>query len=184
MGLRGPAKKPSALELAEGKPGHRAVSDNEPRFAEGVPTRPSGLSRAACAIWRDTIDIMMTVPGLLTVADGAVLADFCEVRAQKDSIRTAMMTQKRAAAQQIRTAASARGTKISLAEAEAAAETALIERYGGELNRLRHRENVLRRELGLSPSSRSSIRLGDVTPRSKPSALDGALFGGPRLVRV
>ena len=42
MGLRGPAKKPSAVEIAEGRPGKRSINDHEPAFAEGSPTSRRG----------------------------------------------------------------------------------------------------------------------------------------------
>jgi phage terminase small subunit len=172
MGLRGPAPKPSALEAAEGFPGKRARVRNEPRFIEGEPPKPSGLSAAARRVWRETVEIMASVEGLLTVADGAVLADFCEVRVNKRSIESAMRIQLRKAL----VSAKAMGRPITRAEAEAA----LLVKFGRELNTLRHRENVLRRELGLSPSARSSIRLGDPSrePVAGPSLAE--ILGRPR----
>ena len=103
MGQRGPAKKPTALEIAEGQPGHRGINDHEPTFAEGEPDMPSGLSAGARKVWRSTVPILMQVPGLLSIADGSVLSDYCEVRAEKDQIMRAARAYPTATAKMART---------------------------------------------------------------------------------
>ena len=184
MGQRGPAKKPTALEIAEGKPCKRPVNSHEPKFAEGEPAMPAGLSPVARRVWKQTVAIMLTVPDLLSIADGAVLSDYCEVRAQKDELQRAMRARQRENEKLIRVQTAAKGQMITAAEARALAAEASLERSGELLNKLRHRENVLRRELGLSPSARSSIRIRG-TPKEQQNAIDVALFGGrPRLVAV
>jgi phage terminase small subunit len=184
VGLRGPAKKPTALEIAEGNPGKRPINTHEPKFAEREPEMPTGLSPAARRIWNRTVAIMLTVPNLLTVADGAALADYCEVRAQKDELQKAMRARERESAKLIIAQATQKGQRITAAEARALAAEASLERSGELLNKLRHRENVLRRELGLSPSARSSIRISG-GQKEQQNAVDAALFNGrPRLVAV
>jgi phage terminase small subunit len=181
MGLRGPAKKPTALEAAQGFPGKRAVNDHEPQFAEGEPDMPRGLSRGARRIWRITVAIMLQVPGLLTIADGAVLADYCEVRADKDTLQRAMRDAQRRAIRETQE----QGVKVTKAEIAAAASQAQMTKSGQMLNTLRHRENVLRRELGLSASARSSMRIDGAPREAAVDPEDAATFTrGPRLVRV
>lgn len=177
VGLRGPARKPSALDAAEGNPGHRALNSAEPRFVEGEPKIPFGLNARARRIWREMVVILKDIPGLLSLADGPVLADFCATRADKEALEAAVKTEVQ------------RRLKASPPEGpRAEVEAGVIARYGTQMNRLRHRENALRRELGLSPSSRSAIRVsGQPLDKPKAGALDGALFGaagtGPRLIK-
>ena len=45
------------------------------------------------------------------------------------------------------------------------------------LHKLYHRENILRHELGLTPSARANIRIGG-TKKEQENAVDAALFGG------
>lgn len=171
---RGPAKKPTALELAQGSPGHRPVNSREPKFKEGEPAIPSGLSPRARKIWRESVSVMLTVQGLLTIADGAVMADYCQVRAEKEEMLKALEFHIRDRA--------AKSKKPAVVARMLARETEMKKIANG-LNKLRHRENVLRRELGLSPSSRSSIRLPGGR-RESASPVDSALFGRRSLVAV
>jgi hypothetical protein len=56
---------------------------------------------------------------------------------------------------------------------------------GQMLNTLRNRENVLRREIGLSASARSSIRLTIAQFAAGQDPEDAATFArGPQLLRV
>jgi phage terminase small subunit len=185
MGLRGPAKKPTALEAAQGFPGKRAVNDHEPQFAEGEPDMPRGLSRGARRIWRITVTIMLQVPGLLTIADGAVLADYCEVRADKDTLQRAMRDAQRRAVRATQEQTKEQGVKVTKAEIAAAASQAQMTKSGRMLNTLRHRENVLRRELGLSASARSSIHISGAQREAHIDPEDVATFArGPQLLKV
>ena len=185
MGLRGPVKKPSALEAAQGFPGHRAVDDSQPKFSEGEPDMPRGLSRGARKVWRCTVAMLLQVPGLLTIADGAVLADYCEVRADKDTLQRAMRDAERRGVAQAVQQAKETGLKLTKAELRGIAASAQMTKSGTMLNTLRHRENVLRREIGLSASARTSIRLTTTQAGAAQDPEDVATFArGPKLVRV
>ena len=127
MGQRGPAKKPSAVEIAEGNPGKRPINTHEPKFAEREPEMPTGLSKAARHIWKKTVAIMLTVPNLLTVADGAALADYCEVRAQKDELQKAMRARERESVKPIIAQAKQKGQRITAAEASCCAFCCFIQ---------------------------------------------------------
>lgn len=146
---------------------------------------PRGLSRGARKVWRCTVAMLLQVPGLLTIADGAVLADYCEVRADKDALQRAMRDAERRAVAQAAEQAKAKGIKLSKAELRAAAASAQMTKTGAMLNTLRNRENVLRREMGLSASARTSIRLTTTQAGVAQDPEDAATFArGPRLVKV
>ena len=146
---------------------------------------PRGLSRGARRIWGITVAIMLQVPGLLTIADGAVLADYCEVRADKDVLQRANRDNERRAVAQAIAEAKAKGGKLTKAELRAAAASAQMSKTGRMLNTLRHRENVLRRELGLSASARSSIHISGAQRELHPDPEEVATFArGPQLLKV
>lgn len=177
MGLRGAPKKPSALEAAEGNPGKRSVNSSEPKPPAGVPDMPRGLSAGARRIWKETVDIMLTVPGLLTVADGSALFDYCQVRFEKLALESAVRAEQADAVRKEFLIEEKDRRQPLIVKAGVYASSAKL------LNTLRHRENVLRRELGLSPSARSSMRLTSHRPE-KSDPLKSALFARPRLVAV
>lgn len=140
---------------------------------------PLGLSKAAKKIWRETVGTMLTVEGLLTIADGSVLGDYCQLRAEKTDFLKAIELRARAGAATLMAEAAEKGRKLPQASAAVLALEIEMRKSGNALDKLRHRENVLRRELGLSPSARSSIRIGG-KPREHQNPVDGALFGGRR----
>lgn len=87
MGERGPKKKPTKLELLQGRPGRRPINRKEPSPRAKAPRRPRWLSATAKAEW-DAIAPELERIGLLTLVDGASFAAYCEVvslfqRAQK-----------------------------------------------------------------------------------------------------
>ena len=176
MGLRGPAKKPSALEAAQGNPGKRSSNSSEPMPPAGVPEMPRGLPAGARRIWKETVDIMLTVPGLLTVADGSTLFDFCQVRFEKLALESSVRAEQSAAVKKELLIKEDRRPSV-VVKADVYAASAKL------LNTLRHRENILRRELGLSPSARSSMRI-TAQPPLKSDPLKATLFAKPRLVAV
>ena len=103
--------------------------------------------------------------------------DYCEVRAEKDQVMRAARASHLEGAQA--------GEDRTCGGESAGSTRGVIEKYGDALNRLRHRENVLRRELGLSPSARSSLRIAGALGPAKTDPLDRAFFGNrPKLVAV
>lgn len=148
--------------MAMGNPGHRALNIEEPYVREGEPTMPAGMSPGARRVWRATVAEMLNTPGLLSLLDGAVLADYCEVRADKDALQHARSIAIKRAIDEARAKAvgvDVEGLPAKLAEMKAAGEKVptvsttelraeVIQKYGSHLNTLRHRENVLRWELG------------------------------------
>lgn len=81
MGRRGPAPKPTALRVLEGNPSHRPLPSGEPKPLKGRPKCPSWLSREAKRTWRELVP-QLEAMGLLTRADGHLLAIYCETWAE------------------------------------------------------------------------------------------------------
>lgn len=76
MGLRGPA--PTPTRILETRGSWRAkINDGELRFPEGEPNCPAFLSREAKAEWRRQVELLRAA-GILTEADRAALAVYCE----------------------------------------------------------------------------------------------------------
>jgi P27 family predicted phage terminase small subunit len=77
MGYRGPIPKPTALEIAEGRPGHRAINRNEPKARNVAPRCPDHLDDRAKREWRRMVPILQRMK-VLTEADGYALANLCQ----------------------------------------------------------------------------------------------------------
>lgn len=78
--MAGRNPKPTKLKLLQGNPGHRPLNASEPQPDAGEPIMPSGLSAAAQDEWTAVIPILRKM-GVLTVADGATIAGYCQSRA-------------------------------------------------------------------------------------------------------
>jgi P27 family predicted phage terminase small subunit len=193
MGLRGPAPKPNAIRIAEGNPARRPINTDSPQFAEGEPNQPLGMSLEARREWRRLVPILLSVPGLLTAADGHELADMCEARARKQTLVRAMDARRRRAAAQIAEQAKEKGLTLSKADISAAATEAAwtlktpsgyIQQHPdvGMINALQDQESRIRQRFGMSPSARSSLRIGGAKAADG-DALDSYYCQGPRLVK-
>ena len=77
MGYRGPIPKPTVLEIAEGRPGHRAINRNEPKARNVAPKCPDHLDERARKEWRRMVPILQRMK-VLTEADGYSLANLCQ----------------------------------------------------------------------------------------------------------
>ncbi len=77
MGRRGPAPQPTALRILNGNPGKRALPTDEPKPDSSEPFMPAWLDADAREEWRRIVPILLKM-GVLTVADGAALATYCE----------------------------------------------------------------------------------------------------------
>jgi P27 family predicted phage terminase small subunit len=84
--MPGPAPKPTALKLAEGNPGKRAINHKEPKPETGEPSMPKGLSLSARREWKSIVPELMKL-GVLTVVDGKALAAYCEAFAMWEMAR-------------------------------------------------------------------------------------------------
>lgn len=72
---------PSALRALTGNPGRRPLNQNEPRPPTGEPPMPAGLDRFGRAAWKRTAPMLARM-GVLTQADGDVLALYCDAYSQ------------------------------------------------------------------------------------------------------
>ena len=77
MGKRGPKPIPTALKKLAGNPGKRALPENEPQYEVEIPDCPEHLDEVAKAEW-ERMAKAMHAAGVLTKADRAVMAAYCE----------------------------------------------------------------------------------------------------------
>lgn len=81
MGARGPAAKPSVLKQAQGTYRKDRVAGTEPKPLPGDPGCPTWLHREAKREWRRIAPELLRL-NLLTIADRAVLAAYCQAYAR------------------------------------------------------------------------------------------------------
>jgi P27 family predicted phage terminase small subunit len=74
---RGRTPKPTALKKAEGNPGKRALNASEPRLPPVLVDPPMHLAGEALAEWTRIAPDLFAA-GVLTVADRAALAAYCQ----------------------------------------------------------------------------------------------------------
>jgi P27 family predicted phage terminase small subunit len=74
--MAGRRPKPTALKIAEGNLGKRALNHNEPQFG-GLPKCPAHLDKDAKAEWR-RISKELAAVGLLAAVDRAALSAYCQ----------------------------------------------------------------------------------------------------------
>jgi P27 family predicted phage terminase small subunit len=148
MGRRGPAPEPTALKRLRGNPGKRALNKEEPRPATTMPRCPAHLGKEARAEWR-RVARGLHEAGLLTQIDRAALAVYCQ--AWERWVR---------------------------AEAQVARHGEVVKTIAGNVmqnpylsiaNRSMKQMRDMARELGMTPSARSQIR---VQPPEGPSLAD------------
>ena len=72
------AKTPTALKVATGTPGTRAINKKEPK-PQGKLTQPKTLSPLASTLWKRVVQAMPD--GVFTQADEAALVAYCEAYA-------------------------------------------------------------------------------------------------------
>lgn len=77
--------KPTALKVIEGNRGKRPLPKNEPKPAPKAPPCPKDIDAGAKRAWRRILPILEGV-GLVTVADGDMLAILCQTRSRLEQI--------------------------------------------------------------------------------------------------
>jgi P27 family predicted phage terminase small subunit len=75
--MRGRKPKPTSQKLLEGNPGKRPIRGREPQPPRSQPSCPAHLSASAKAEWKRLAQSLNGI-GLLTQADRAVLAAYCQ----------------------------------------------------------------------------------------------------------
>ncbi|MCC7424457.1 MAG: phage terminase small subunit P27 family [Planctomycetaceae bacterium] len=74
--MRGRKPKPTSIRLLEGNPGRRPLNDREPTLQSAMPDCPEYLDDVAKAEWFRTAAVLREM-GLLTRADRTALAAYC-----------------------------------------------------------------------------------------------------------
>jgi P27 family predicted phage terminase small subunit len=140
----GPPKQPTAIRLLRGNPSKEPITTAEPRPPAGLPSKPAGLPADAGLIWDATIALLATVPGLLTVADGATVELFARTLARYRDLEA--FTE-------------ANGPVLVLRDDKGQVRYAQPAPHASLAAKLLPQLRGLAAELGLSPSSRARINL-------------------------
>jgi P27 family predicted phage terminase small subunit len=76
--MKGRKPKPTLFRTLEGNPGKRRINGREPKPPSGVPRCPKHLDDVAKTEWFHTCKVLKDM-GLLSLADRAALAAYCTV---------------------------------------------------------------------------------------------------------
>ena len=139
MGRRGPAPAPTRAKLLRGETRPSRVNYDEPKVAPDVPVKPSDLVPAAEPDWYRVI-LVLGPSRILTAADGDLVRLYAEALARYRQVALAYAS----SGPLIRGARGGELVKNPLASIVRDSATLVLS---------------LARELGLSPSARSGIRV-------------------------
>ena len=138
--MRGRKPKPTALKVIEGNKGKRPLPKNEPKPKNTLPRCPIHLSKAARSEWRRLAKDLNKI-GLLTQADRAIFALYCEAWARWLAAKKQFVEE---GSQEV--IETTRGNII---------QNPLL----GVINKLEDQIRKAIQELGLSPTSRARIQI-------------------------
>lgn len=131
MGRRGPAKAPTALTIARGNPGKRALNHDEPELPVADASPPPGLPKRALAEWKRLAPALIA-QGVLTTGDLDTFETYVRLVDECTQFE-------------------AKIKRVGL-------EDAMRSGYSGYLLKLRAQKKQYAAELGLTPSSRSGVK--------------------------
>lgn len=155
MGMRGPIGKPTAIEIAEGRPGKRAINHREPQPVAITPKMPKYLDARAKAEWRRLCPILKRMR-VLTEADGIALGNLCMVVSRLEQAE-AKLAQS--------------GLLYKSPTSNYVMQSPLLNIVNTCIDQL----NRLLAHFGLSPASRARLQ---IVPEYQEDEVDRALFGG------
>lgn len=140
----------------------------------GTPDKPASLSPGASAIWDVYVPMLAESPDLISILDGSLLADFCELESEKNILLGAMYEEATAAAKEAKN-----GCKK-------AAMAKVMMQYSHTLDKMRTRINTLRKEFGGTPGARSSLKVGPIktVKGNAKSAIQSHFLGSSRFMKV
>ena len=92
--VSGPAPLPTAIKKLRGNPGKRPLNDEEPLPDVKMPDPPPFLDESAVREW-NRMGPMLVRLGVLTVADGAVFAAYCQAFAHWEYLEKLVQAQGR-----------------------------------------------------------------------------------------
>lgn len=152
MGRRGPKTTPTALKKRLGNPGRRPLNEHEPVAPKASLTPPALLRPDAHKYWIEMAPVVSEM-GMLTAADVPAFCRYCNLLARYKTLDDFLML------------GGAKGTTYVVKDADgkprAAAEFPQAWEYRQVLNQLLQYE----REFGLTPSSRSRLRVEPTTAK-------------------
>lgn len=138
--MRGRKPIPTELKKLAGNPGHRPINDLEPKPKRDLPRCPSHLDKTAKAMWRK-LSKELHVLGVLTNIDTELLSAYCQVYSRWKNAE--LMLQKS-------------GEVIKTTNGN------LIQNpYLAIANRAIEQMAKLASEFGMTPSSRSRIKINE-----------------------
>jgi P27 family predicted phage terminase small subunit len=149
MGRRGRIPKPSSLKRLLGNPGRRPLNDDEPVPPPGEILPPSFVQPEAMSYW-NALSTLLIAMRLLTVADVYALGMLCNLLARQEQLEKFLM--RRGPSGTTYVVKDNNGTIIRVAEIPQAWE--FRANHGMIIN--------LQREFGLTPASRSRLRVEPV----------------------
>jgi P27 family predicted phage terminase small subunit len=148
MATRGRKPKPSHLKLVTGNPGRRPLNEQEPRPPKKLPDPPAHLSAAALEEWQRVAPMLNTL-GVLTLADRGVLATYCQSWGRLCQAESAL-------AKLARADPNGHGLIVKTKNGNAV-QNPLV----GIANKAANDMARFAAELGMTPSARSRVKVGD-----------------------
>ena len=134
---------PTALKLLKGNPGKRPINDAEPKPSKKRPICPTWIDVDAKAMWKRLIP-MLSDMGVLTEVDGNAVARYCQLWSRWK--RAEQFIQKNGDVFPIK------AEDGSIKYLQQFPQVGIANNLAAQLNRLET-------EFGLTPSSRSRIRI-------------------------
>ena len=138
--MAGRIPHPTAIKQLRGNPGRRPLNDAEPEPKKGEPMKPSQLAGRAIEMWGSTCRVLEEM-GLLHTSDGIVIGEFCQAFTRLEEVR-----------------------KVIEAEGIYYRSGELVKRHpaAADEQKLSMLLLTFARELGLSPASRTRIKMDNM----------------------
>lgn len=174
MGRRGPAPQPAALKIAKGERRPSRVNYDEPELPVARGTDPpEGLAGAGLREWL-RIASQLVAAGVLKDADLPAMEDYCRRLTDLREIEAEIEEKRRIVGREEGKKEPDFALLVTGWRAVDAAEKRLLA--------LQAQVNVLRREIGLTPSSRSAVKVppkkADESPKDRAARYMSAIRGG------
>lgn len=151
---RGRKPKPTVLRMLQGNPGGRALNNEEPAYGPGAPAKPAFLDDDASEEW-DRLTGMLVSARVVTKGDGGILLVASDAYSQLRRCQK-FLTEKGSLSYD---ASSVNGGTSYKPYPEVAQRNMARRQYQSALS-----------ELGLSPSSRSKVKVLPEPPKANGTA--------------
>lgn len=150
MGLRGVQPKPTALKIARGNPGRRPINAIEPELSAASRAVPAGMTGKAKAEWNRLVDELVD-SGSLTIGDMDAFEEYCYLVADVERYRRL-----------IRKKGDEQATALG---------------YANYFNKLRTQKRQQAAHLGLTSTSRASVKAAKVPKKDEAATKRARFFG-------